>query len=1040
MTIFYLDYESGNDNYSGTSFSLLASGSDGAINNYVFSSATANFPNDGTLTALKNICWYSEFWNGNGNINGIRLLSLDYYVDDTITPPTGLNSYIYYMQEYPNNTSRLIRTATTSLPIVNSTQYTYSAYVKGNGRNKVILQYADSALKAARFNLSNGTVEATGASATSAISSAGNGWYRISITFTSSAASAGADIFALYIVDDSYTSLTPNSYSYDGDSTKGMYVTAFQIEAAASVTSYEKPPGQCISIFNGSIYALYYITSRVNSTTLNITSIPGGTAMANTSARQYYIGGRWQTFTNGATAVRTTSCDIIRLKASPDPTSIGSATWNGSGSPPTVAIASSTNASPIAITTSAVHGLTTGDTVFICDHTTNTNANGTWEVTVTSTTAFTLTGSTGNGVGGAAGTVRKATNCVLRLSSALNENIASHGNIGEGRTAWTPTTNNTAATSLGTTKQGNCSDQIGVGAAFTTGLVAYKSFSVKNLSGYQQLSFWVQQTAGTLGAASSLSFSLCSDTAGATVVNTFNFPAIAALNTWTNITIDLGTNLGASIQSIGFYVNTDNAAQTFLFSNIIACKASSSADSLTLSSLIGKNTSNESWYPIQSIVGTRVIIDTRVNSNPILSTQGNFTKGYYGTNETVTTYKRETIKTVMQSAAGNGVHTINDGQSHFQPNITIEGGYDRTNMSSQSGYTFYDGQNGFGYAISQSSKSGWGFNRIGFVRYDRIYIQNSYFCNFRNFYVIAMTNNGLQLPTATQFCKFENLYLNNNYYGLVVDFGFNVHKFTNCYILNNSFDGLNLSTWNNNVLNNCYINNNGRYGIYGQGGSNNIFNNCSLNYNQNEAYRTLNCDSNIIFNNCSTSNNALPAGNSMFSFGATIYLNNCTINETNEFNAYGESDGRIYSHNHDNTSGNHYIFTDQGLIRAQTSVRYSSSGLAWSLAPTSDYRRENYPLGFSIGQVGVSANSLVTIKSWMRRTNKGLSFRLRVKGGQIAGVSTDVIGYMTAAADTWEQVSISFTPTESGVIEILAECWGGSSYTGYIDDLSITQV
>jgi hypothetical protein len=360
-------------------------------------------------------------------------------------------------------------------------------------------------------------------------------------------------------------------------------------------------------------------------------------------------------------------------------------------------------------------------------------------------------------------------------------------------------------------------------------------------------------------------------------------------------------------------------------------------------------------------------------------------------------------------------------------------------MSSQSGYTFYDGQNGYGYAVYQSSKSGWGFNRIGFVRYYSTYMQNCYFINLRNFYAIAMTNVGLYTPTASQFWKFENVFVNNNYYGFIGDFGCNVYKWTNCYILNNGLDGMNVNTWNNHVLNDCYINNNGRYGIYGLGGTNNTFNNCSLNYNQNEAYRSIYCDSNIIFNNCTTSNNTLLAGNSMFTFGGTIYLNNCTINETNEFNGYGQGDGRIYSQNHDNTAGNHYIFTDQGLIRAQTSVRYSSSGFAWSLAPTTDYRRENYPLGFAIGQVGVSANSLVTIKAWMRRTNKGLSFRLRVKGGQIAGVSSDVVGYMTAAADTWEQVSISFTPTEVGVVEILTECWGNSTYTGYIDDLSITQ-
>lgn len=67
-------------------------------------------------------------------------------------------------------------------------------------------------------------------------------------------------------------------------------------------------------------------------------------------------------------------------------------------------ISSSTNASPIAVTTAVAHGLATGATVVIAKHATNTNANGTWIVTVTGATTFTLNGSTGNGVGGATGT------------------------------------------------------------------------------------------------------------------------------------------------------------------------------------------------------------------------------------------------------------------------------------------------------------------------------------------------------------------------------------------------------------------------------------------------------------------------------------------------------------------------------------------------------------------------------------------------------------------------------------------------------------
>ncbi len=68
-------------------------------------------------------------------------------------------------------------------------------------------------------------------------------------------------------------------------------------------------------------------------------------------------------------------------------------------------VTAATNATPIAITTSAVHGLTTGTRVIVAAVGGNTAANGTWAITVTSTTAFTLVGSVGSGNYTSGGTV-----------------------------------------------------------------------------------------------------------------------------------------------------------------------------------------------------------------------------------------------------------------------------------------------------------------------------------------------------------------------------------------------------------------------------------------------------------------------------------------------------------------------------------------------------------------------------------------------------------------------------------------------------------
>jgi hypothetical protein len=73
---------------------------------------------------------------------------------------------------------------------------------------------------------------------------------------------------------------------------------------------------------------------------------------------------------------------------------------------PPVAIASSTAANPSSVTTASVHGLATGDVVEIAGHLVNTALNGSWPVTVVSTTVFTVP-VLGSGVGGASGTITK---------------------------------------------------------------------------------------------------------------------------------------------------------------------------------------------------------------------------------------------------------------------------------------------------------------------------------------------------------------------------------------------------------------------------------------------------------------------------------------------------------------------------------------------------------------------------------------------------------------------------------------------------------
>ena len=55
------------------------------------------------------------------------------------------------------------------------------------------------------------------------------------------------------------------------------------------------------------------------------------------------------------------------------------------------------------------------------------------------------------------------------------------------------------------------------------------------------------------------------------------------------------------------------------------------------------------------------------------------------------------------------------------------------------------------------------------------------------------------------------------------------------------------------------------------------------------------------------------------------------------------------------------------------------------------------------------------------------------------GSVSDVSASMTAAADTWEQLTITFTPTAAGVVEIEAWAYGGTTYSVYVDDIDCSQ-
>ena len=755
---------------------------------------------------------------------------------------------------------------------------------------------------------------------------------------------------------------------------------------------------------------------------------------------------RWKTITSGATAARIAPGDTIRVMASPDPTSIGTATWTGGSRPASVAISSSTNATPIVITTSTAHGLVAGDYVSIVSHTTNTNANGVWKVgTVGSSTTFQIlqmdgSNTTGNGTGGATGNATKVNNCIVKLASPVTQNIALCGGLGQ-KPAWTASASVTTAQLTTAYKEGYSSASIAIAAAFTTGKAAYYTLpSTLDLSGYQQVSFWVQLNSGTVGAAGSVYVALCTDTTGDTVAHTCNVPALGATSQWVPVTVNLGTNLNAAIRSVAFYVVTDNGAQTFYLDNIIAVKASSSANSLSLTSLTSKSdgTGDEAWYAIQSINYDAVML---ANDNAQLSTS-TAVRGYSGTSETVTTYKRETIKTIPVGSSGTAVQSVQDSGTSGNP-ITFSGGWNRTDMSTQTGQTWFDGQNGLGtgLVIGQNYIS---WDRIHACRYTVGLNFAGSFCTVGSTYATA--NGGTfvsNIAIAGNNNTFTNVWCNNGGYAGQQYGGLRVSGYGNAIT---TIKNASNCPGNGVALNGCYntdigsilAQNCANEAMYISQATRVSIGTATLN----TAHAALGA---ISVGNCSAvsinggSSSGSVAGVTVNGAGI-LNLNNYTINETVEVAAItAVGQGVVYSNRHDNTDGNNWQWQGAGTINQQTSVVDSPATTAWKMNPTTANATAAAPLALKLGTVVCAASSLVTVTARMRRSNTGLTMRLICPGGQIVGVTNDVYSDMTAAADTWETVTITFTPTKPGGVDIYAYAFGGTTYSGYVCNLSASQ-
>lgn len=575
----------------------------------------------------------------------------------------------------------------------------------------------------------------------------------------------------------------------------------------------------------------------------------------------------------------------------------------------------------------------------------------------------------------------------------------------------------TGNTTTSTLKIGATRPTAALAAGFTTGKIAYFTLpSTVDASSYEQVSFWILSSVTSTVTSEWLQLKLCSDSIGDTAVHTATVACRA--NCWAAITVDFAGAMSSGINSIALYATSDPGTPTISVQNILACKAASASDCLTLETVISRNTATDvDWYPILSIDDTALLLGGDYGVS--LSTTTNKYRGIGGTE---TLYGRMPVPhyTIIQPQ---------DSGSYASGQITYSGGWNRTDMSTKTGetwITFRDYYNDWGFNASNGAH-GWTFEDISLGRqtangmvYAQFYTNPAAPCIINNMNIFGTLGNACNMNAEyalTQFsfnsvCGFNSpMTLSSNCLGSFLKVNgisqshgsteaFAVYSLTDLFItvgtMRNLYRGFML--WYSDHRAPIIIKSGKVYGT-----RNSFF----IGNNYNEKFVFIG-----------------PEGDSPPTFST---YDSCGAN------------GLVVAQKYNGDANDHRFYSRFWSGKTDTAVRHTASGFSWSLLPASaTYCTKSKPAKIALCKIACVASSLVTVKCWMRRSNTGISAGLYLPPFQLDGISaTEVL--MTAAADTWEEVTLTFTPTEAGVVQLWGIAYGGSTYTAWFDDLTITQ-
>ena len=840
-----------------------------------------------------------------------------------------------------------------------------------------------------------------------------------------------------------------------------------------------------------------------------------GTSFANRAKRMFDLGS--STVNPG---------DEIRIKKSPDPTSLGTGKVKKTHCQPyyyqrsigasNVTWSTTEGETYITTSSSSAQGFETGDVIHFWKSTAaaGKNLNGLRVVTVTDSHESdgtikidNFTASNTDAEGGNLNFGPCSASTIVLNTDNITKSIACRD---PNRTAWTASSNVTCTANVMSSGDWNNNEvdwQIGTGcdkieitSSASAGKSAYWELpSTLDLSGYQQISFIVRNSIGQ-SATAHHSIRLCTDTAGETSVHTIPIQTNdAPTSYWTPVVVDLGTNLNASIKSIAIYTDTTGMSRSYMIQNIIACKASSSADSLTHRSLVGLNTTNDPvWYPVAAIWDNIIFLRTWNGKVGPYGYYSSVTGYFSASNDSATIYKREPIDNPnMGTQYWETADRLQESGTSSDW-ITISGGWDDTNMSTKNGKTFAR-SNGGGYGLYMLSNN--------YQDVSNIYL-NGYFYAF---YCGSSTN-------AISQCGYSDIWeygtqWTGTAYKLGFDYAFGVKGKTIDWDDITQHSSANVSDfyfkwiqggWNREAFRaydqhdwhwdyiNCHGHN--QRGFYVHNSSNWKCNTMIAGYSFDSYAGIVGGTTSAEFTNLTVTDTSMGLymsggtatvgtftqnaiknipGNTSYGrryglnlgangsvqlsdgvtltilggtidrkfyvYGGTIKSKNLTIDDT--VDAYFTSaQGKVLMKDYDGTSGAYKNVFPTGEINPETSIRHTASGFAWKFIHSS----ASSTVSHAVGSVVVNASSLVTIGVWVYVTNvSNKTAKLILKSNTELGMSGDVTADSSSGVsnNTWTKLEATFTPNAAGIVEVELHSVSTSSTTDYVyfDDMEVAQ-